>query len=240
MGRVITNDAVTFGDTRIVYSIRRSPQRRTLGISVSGPWVEVAAPSGMRAAAIRPYVENKADWILRKLDGFRRHPVIYPTRLRPGDSVRLFGRQHLVRFFDAGEASASIGVKGGCLHLALPSQRDEERAKRLIKGYFKQQLTQRLEFDIADVSAKLGMPMAVFQVRELGNRWGSCGKKGCLYFHWLLATQSPDFIRHVVAHEACHLLEPVHSKRFWRLLQKVGMGCGGSRGFAGRHDSPFG
>ena len=50
------HDSFSFGDTRITYTVRRSRERKTIGITVCGPMVEVTAPAGMRLNVIQPYV----------------------------------------------------------------------------------------------------------------------------------------------------------------------------------------
>ena len=74
---------------------------------------------------------------------------------------------------------------------------------------------------LAHFSSVLRIQPPFFQVRELGNRWGSCSPSGKLRFHWLLATQETAFIEQVVAHELCHLIEPRHSPEFQKLLARL-------------------
>jgi predicted metal-dependent hydrolase len=59
------------------------------------------------------------------------------------------------------------------------------------------------------------------QVRELGYRWGSCGYKGDLYFHWQVAMLPRTMIEYLVVHELVHLIEPNHSNQFWDRVQRI-------------------
>ena len=59
------------------------------------------------------------------------------------------------------------------------------------------------------------------QVRELGYRWGSCGHKGDLYFHWRVAMLPRTLIEYVVVHELVHLIEPHHTNAFWDRVERV-------------------
>lgn len=221
MAGTIYRDAVRFGNTEIAYEIRRSRERKTLGITVCGPWVEVAAPAGMRAAAIRPLVLKKSAWILQKLDLARRHAPIYPQVLKAGDSIRFFGRQYLLRIQKCESRRGSVNFGAGKFVLQLPPMSEAEHGHRLFKQFFRDELTAVLPRWVAEFSEKLRLEAPVFHVRELGNRWGSCSRSGSLNFHWLLATQPPDFIRAVVAHELCHLIHPTHSPEFSKLMRKI-------------------
>jgi predicted metal-dependent hydrolase len=218
---ITQHDSFSFGDTRITYTVRRSKERKTIGITVCGPMVEVTAPAGMRLNVIQPFVEKKAEWIVQKLDLARHHKPIYPAALHSGVAIRLFGRQHQLRILPTDTKHASLVIRARQFELRQPSDATPEAGQQLIKNHLRKQLEFRLPGILAHFSSALRIQPPPFQVRELGNRWGSCSPSGKLRFHWLLATQEPVFIEQVVAHELCHLIEPRHSERFRKLLGKI-------------------
>jgi predicted metal-dependent hydrolase len=59
------------------------------------------------------------------------------------------------------------------------------------------------------------------QVRDLGFRWGSCGRNGRLNFHWRAILLPPRIIGYLIAHELVHLREAHHTQEFWRRLERV-------------------
>jgi predicted metal-dependent hydrolase len=61
------HDSFHFGISGVAYTVRRSKERKTIGITVCGPRVVVSAPTGMRLSDIRPHVEKKAEWIVQNL-----------------------------------------------------------------------------------------------------------------------------------------------------------------------------
>jgi hypothetical protein len=58
-------------------------------------------------------------------------------------------------------------------------------------------------------------------VRDLGYRWGSCGKGGRLYFHWKTIMLPPPILEYVVVHELAHTHEANHSPAFWKRVERV-------------------
>lgn len=218
---ITQHDSFSFGDTRITYTVRRSKERKTIGIAVCGPMVEVSAPAGMRLSMIQPYVAKKASWIVQKLDLARHHKPIYPAALHSGVAIRLFGRQHQLRILPTDVKRPRLVIRARQVQLHLPPDVGAETGQRLVKDTLRIQLESRLPTMLAHFSSMLRIHPPAFQVRELGNRWGSCSPSGKLRFHWLLATQEPVFIEQVVAHELCHLIEPRHSERFRKLLGKI-------------------
>ncbi len=66
---------------------------------------------------------------------------------------------------------------------------------------------------------RTGTEPAGIQVRDLGFRWGSCGKRGVLFFNWRLLQLPVRLLDYVVVHELVHLREPRHNPEFWRALE---------------------
>lgn len=58
-------------------------------------------------------------------------------------------------------------------------------------------------------------------VRDLGARWGSCGKGHRLNFHWALMTLPRATIDYVVVHELAHIKVPGHDQKFWRVVERT-------------------
>ncbi len=64
----------------------------------------------------------------------------------------------------------------------------------------------------------LGVSFSRIEVRGQRTRWGSCSARGTLSFNWRLVLAPFEVLDYVVVHELCHLREPNHSPRFWRLV----------------------
>ncbi|TAE90749.1 MAG: M48 family peptidase [Verrucomicrobia bacterium] len=218
---IFQKDSVQYGDTEINYTVTRSKERNTIGITVCGPMVEVSVPSGMKLATIQPFVVKKGAWIVQKLDHARHQKPIYPSILESGTSIRLLGRQYQLRFLPAVDRRASLDVSARQIQIYLPPGGKTKMGQKLIKALLRKELEKFLPDTLEKYSSILKIPVPSIQVRDLGNRWGSCTSSGKLLFHWLLATQSLDFIDSVVAHEICHLIEPKHSPKFKKMLVKL-------------------
>jgi predicted metal-dependent hydrolase len=68
-------------------------------------------------------------------------------------------------------------------------------------------------------AAELGVRWSRIDIRDQRSRWGSCSTRGTLSFNWRLVLAPFEVLDYVVVHELCHLREPNHSRKFWRLVE---------------------
>ena len=73
---------------------------------------------------------------------------------------------------------------------------------------------------IDEEAPEIGVEPARVQIRDQRSRWGSCSTRGTLSFNWRLVLAPFDVLDYVVVHELCHLREPNHSRRFWKLVEQ--------------------
>ena len=73
---------------------------------------------------------------------------------------------------------------------------------------------------IDEEAPAIGVEPSRVQIRDQRSRWGSCSTRGTLSFNWRLVLAPFDVLDYVVVHELCHLREPNHSSRFWKLVEQ--------------------
>jgi predicted metal-dependent hydrolase len=58
-------------------------------------------------------------------------------------------------------------------------------------------------------------------VRDLGFRWGSCGKNGVLFFNWKVLQLPVRLVDYIIMHELIHLVEGHHGPEFSKALARA-------------------
>jgi len=74
---------------------------------------------------------------------------------------------------------------------------------------------------VDSLARKTGSAPSRIEVRDLGYRWGSCGKRRVLYFNWKVLQLPVRLADYVIAHELIHLQVPNHGAEYWRGLERA-------------------
>ena len=120
---------------------------------------------------------------------------------------RFVGRDEVERFLDAKRdwIEAQLARQVPVLDLPRLSEAESRRHVRFHAGAI-----------CALEAAALGVSFRRIRVAGQRSRWGSCSSKGTLSFNWRLALAPPEVLDYVAVHEVCHLVQPNHSRRFWK------------------------
>lgn len=92
---------------------------------------------------------------------------------------------------------------------------------RRIADYLRREARRDLEVAIRRHAQTLGVRPRRILVRDQTSRWGSCSTTGALSFSWRLILAPPFVLDYLAAHEVAHLVEMNHSRRFWRVVERL-------------------
>src|SRR5260370_820626 len=163
----------------------------------------------------RAFAQKHGGWIAARL---RRLPQAAP--FAPGADVPLRGVSHRIehRPRARGTVWAEIGDDGAQL---LCVAGDDAHLARRVRDYLKRSAKRDLEAACRRHAAEIGVAIKRVSVRDQTSRWGSCSTTGVLSFSWRLILAPPFVLDYLAAHEVAHLVEMNHSRRFWRVLERL-------------------
>jgi predicted metal-dependent hydrolase len=221
----------------LVFAVRWSRRRRTIGISVSREReLRVLAPTGVPARKLERVVRARLPWVRRKLAEFAAlGPPPSPLRFVDGERLPYLGRTYRLALVDGdGVLGAPVALRHGRFELA----RDlDGKARAALVHWYTERARARLGARVAHYAQLVGATPSGVVVRDLGTRrWGVCdGRTRVVSFHWELVIQAPEIVDYVVVHELAHLHEPNHGPRFWRRVTAVMPDWKQRRGALARH-----
>lgn len=182
-------------------------RRMTLRLAPDGSEARVSMPAWGRATDAVAFARLRVDWLAEQLAKLPR-----PRALVSGDSFPCRGQEITVDWEPRHPRTPRL--EGRVLVVGGPAAGLERR----IRNWLEAEARRLLAEDLADYSARAGVPVPPLSLANARRRWGSCSAAGAIRINWRLV-MAPDFVRRsVVAHEVAHLLHFDHSPAFHRAL----------------------
>ena len=218
---------VEFGGEDLTFVIERTSRRKTVAISVGYDGIRVLAPFDLRDEQVIAIVRTKGPWLLRKQAGYLDlGGAAAPREFVSGETFHYLGRPYRLKVVPEDETLVTrISARGSTLVAPVPTncgllvRRSAVRSglRQWYQGHARQKFPARAHI----ISERLGTERPVIHIVDQSKRWGSCDSRGQIRLNWRMMMAPITLIDYVIAHEACHVLEHNHSRRFWRLLETI-------------------
>jgi len=206
----------------LIFEVRRSPKRKTIGITVDREGdLRLDVPVGVPRSLIEDVAEEKLFWVYKKLaeKGLYQRPR-NRKEFVTGEGFTYLGRSYRLLLVKDGSDLGGKPLKlvnGRFLLL----ETEKNRARSHFVSWFRTVGSAWLQRRVELYKERLGGEPSQIEVRDLGYRWGSCGEKGTLNFHWHTVLLPPPIADYVIVHELAHLIEKHHTPKFWGLMERV-------------------
>jgi len=212
----------------IDYSLVRSSRRRTMEISITDHLeVKVAAPRFVPQKEIHEFIQEKAGWIIRKLDeAYHVKKIIEKKQYGHGHEYLFLGNKYPLSVGLTERRTPAIDFEGDCWNILLPADTGPEAQSRVIKktlmGWYRTQAEEVLGGRIFYYARMMDLRPKKIAIRSQKRIWGSCHyTSGAINLNWQLVMTPMEVIDYVVVHELAHLEVPDHSRRFWKRVEKT-------------------
>jgi predicted metal-dependent hydrolase len=205
---------------RIIFS-----HRRTISINISPDHgVVVKAPYRTPVGAIRRFVNEKSDWIIKTLNGFNSLERIDNLKgYSDGDTLLLFGREHKLNLISSDTYSVRIG-NTNIIEAGFKKDNNPLIIRAMLESWFKFIAQNKLTAKFRELLMKYrdyGFSPTGFVVRTMKKRWGSCSSKGKIAISYDLVRLDEIYAEYVIIHELCHLKHHNHGTNYYTLLSEI-------------------
>lgn len=127
------------------------------------------------------------------------------ARVREWRKLQLLGRSYRLKVVRGAVASLRFDGRNFLL-----SRRARSKATDHFRRWYVQTGRFWLRERVSLLSPKVGVAAARVNIRDIGYRWGSCGRNGVIYFNWKLLQLPLRVADYVIAHELANLLQRHH------------------------------
>jgi hypothetical protein len=201
----------------LVFEVRRSERRKTLGLTVDrGGELVVHAPALVAADALVSWMNKKLLWVHRKLAlKEKAAPKVQAPEYVTGEAFCYLGRRFGLKVV----ADQDVPLRFDGTWFIL--RRDARPADGHFRRWYVQAGTEWLRRRVEWMSHHATSKPERIEVRELGYRWGSCGKGRVVFFNWKVLQLPVRLVDYIIMHELVHLIEGHHGPSFWNALGRA-------------------
>lgn len=190
-------------------------RRRSIGITVDGGGLRVAAPLRAPWREVEAFLRAKERWILAKLDEWARVAPAPLLQGASGERLPLFGEPRELEVRRGRRGVHDDGVR------LVVCARQGARPLPVLVAWLKQRALDALAPRVAHYAARLGQPTPRVALSHARSQWGLCTEEAVIRLSWRLVHVAPTLADYVVAHEVAHLVELNHSRRFWSVVSEL-------------------
>lgn len=229
-------------DEIIQYELIRS-KCKTVSLCVKEDGtVEVRAPKWVTKAEIQRFVDEKANWIIKKRQEAAKRNCVSKKHYTEDAVFACLSKEYRLHIAESGRNA--VGVEDNPQNASDESpdtlliktiRTDEDYVKELLMKWCSRQLKEYVRKKAAEylpmlseLAAREGKPepeIWKITIRNVKSRWGSCSAKGALNFNVKLVMAPVFAVDYVIAHELCHLLYMNHQAEFWEAVQALVPDC---------------
>lgn len=206
-------------DFKVVYS-----RRRTLGISVHpDSTVIVRVPYRTSDKTIVRIVEEKAEWIIKHRDNYRKQNNHITGRSYCNGDLHLFrGKEAILSIIYS--AKPFTRFSEGRIEIGVARPEDQKAVRRVLYSGYKREAMELFPELLGNMLVKHESQKfrpAGLIVRSMKRRWGSCSNKGMITLSTELIKLPDRYIEYVIVHELCHLKHHNHGAKYYELLSEL-------------------
>lgn len=199
---------------------------KSLRVAVHPPSgdVRVSVPGYVSNITVEQFILERLEWIETQRAHFLAQPQPVCLQLVTGDQIDFWGRKIPLKVNEV------AGRQGACLlgehhdeQLMLnvkPGSGEDDR-RQVLERWYRGEIKKAIPDLIAKWEPVAGVEVNGWGVRLMKTRWGTCNiTDRRIWLNLELIKMPPICLDYVVLHEMTHLLERLHNKRFWALLDR--------------------
>ena len=209
----------------VSYRFERS-RRKSIGLTVGPEGLVVRAPGWVPMREVDAAVQEKAAWILAKLQQMReraRLPLPPEPQWVDGADLPYLGGTVRLCVVTQGQLPPAADWPEGVqpLALQLPPGASAQQLREAAEAWFKQRARALFEERLRLYGPRLGVQHRRLSLSSARTRWGTARADGHIRLNWRLIHLPLAQIDYVVVHELAHLRVMDHSPRFWDTVGEV-------------------
>ncbi len=213
--------SIKYENKTIAYTVSKA-KVKNIYISIQNGEVVIKAPWYATSTQIQSIVEEKREWIMRKLSEYNSSPR-KAKEYEDGERFQILGESYFLNIYYKDTNTANLNVENGKIEVILPlayaDQDNSEQIKKMIDKMYYMLAEKEVEHAMEKTRKMVGLAPEEYRIKKTKSVWGSCSSNKKITINQDLMMYSRKALEYVVLHEICHLRYMNHSKKFWAMVE---------------------
>ncbi len=180
--------------------------------------VRVSAPRNIRQEHIDAFIHSKVSWIRKKLKDRKADQPQLKKNFTEGEIHCLWGKERLLKIKETSKRP-HVEVGDDTLTIFAKPGSDSKKRFAIVNTWARKELKEIVQELVEKYEPIMGVDVSEIGIKKMKTRWGSCNiRAGRIWLNSELIKKDPVCLEMVVVHEMVHLLERLHSKKFYRYM----------------------
>jgi hypothetical protein len=201
--------------------LRKNVKNLNLRIYPREKNIRVSVPRRIPEKAVIQFIEDKLPWIKKHLANYQEKPRRVSLKYISGEIHFFWGKEYRLQVIEKEKPPRVYITDENQMILQVRPGSDKAKKEAVIKEWYRAELKKEIPLLIKKWEDPMGVSVQEFGVKLMKTRWGTCNIRAKrIWLNLELAKKRPELLEYVVVHEMVHLLERLHSKRFYAFMSQ--------------------
>lgn len=183
--------------------------------------VRISSPYHVDHNEIVEFAESKAGWIKKHFENTGTKNKRLSDVFTDGSTHYLWGEPFRLRVIGGANHFSVAKMADQTVELRVKQGSSLNVRERVMREWYRRELKRPIPEIIKKWEPVMNVKVKEWNVKKMKTRWGTCNTRaGRIWLSLELAKREPEFLEYIVVHEMTHLLERLHSRRFYKLMDR--------------------
>ena len=156
------------------------------------------------------FAQENSNWLIEQYNEMM--PIII---IENGANIYFEGKKRKLVYLNDKKSSVELG------DTSIVIKNNKHAHHKIFYIWIKKRISEKTRDVVLSFSKTLDVKIRNIKLSNSFSYWGSCNSNNDISINWRLAFSPPEVLEYIIAHEMCHLVEFNHSKKFWKLVDKL-------------------
>ena len=192
-----------------------------LRVAAEGGHIELSVPQRTAQRDMENFVRRRRAWIDERLRLLRVRAERPVCTYAEGERIWLWGQEYPIVCVPLTRGKSYAEYANGTIVLHAPQTADVNVRRAAIEALYRTELAAAIEREAPACETLVGKHAALWRIRAMKTRWGSCNvRTAAITLNLQLVQYDVHALRYVITHELTHLWVRGHDARFYGRMDR--------------------